>query len=120
MENLGDGKYGLKPLARQTQISSVNSIIPVDMDHDGNLDLILGGNLYGSEAETPRNDASIGLCLKGDGKGGFIPVPAIESGLYMDGDVKNISPIILGKERTMGLVSASNSGYVKLYKINQK
>ncbi|MEN8229114.1 MAG: VCBS repeat-containing protein [Bacteroidota bacterium] len=118
VENLGNGKYQLKPLVNQAQISSVNSIIPIDMDLDGNLDLILGGNLFGSEAETPRNDASIGLYLKGDGKGGFNPLPAVESGLYMDGDVKNISPIILGNKRSTGLISARNNDYLQLLKIN--
>jgi enediyne biosynthesis protein E4 len=42
-----------------------------DVDGDGNLDAILGGNLYNSEAETPRNDASYGLWIKGDGNGEF-------------------------------------------------
>ncbi len=118
VENLGDGTYALRPLANQAQVSSVNTIIAQDVDGDGNLDLILGGNLYGSEAETPRNDASIGLFMRGDGKGNFEPVTALESGLYMGGDVKQVSPITLGKSGVPGLISARNSGPVQLHRIN--
>ena len=49
--------------------SSVNSINIDDFDKDGNLDLILSGNWYVSEVETPRNDASFGVFLKGNGNG---------------------------------------------------
>ncbi len=117
VENLGNGRFQLRPLANQAQISSVNSIITADIDHDGRLDLILGGNLYGSEAETPRNDASIGLFMKGDGNGGFKPVPAIESGLYMEGDVKGTSLIQLGKQGERAIVAAKNSDRLQIIKI---
>lgn len=118
VENLGDGTYAVRPLPNQAQVSSVNAIIPYDVDQDGNLDLILGGNLYGSEAETPRNDAGIGLFLKGDGKGGFVPVGALESGLYMGGDVKEVCVIHLGDKGNPGIVSARNSGRLQLHRIN--
>ncbi|MCK4750294.1 MAG: hypothetical protein KAT15_24730, partial [Bacteroidales bacterium] len=121
MENMGNTRFELRPLPTEAQISSVNGIISDDLDGDGKLDLLLGGNLFGSEAETPRNDASIGLFLKGDGKGGFTPVPAIESGLYMGGDVKDICPIRLGNSGSPGnngIVSARNSGRVQLHQVN--
>ena len=118
MENLGDGSYQIRPLVNHAQISSVNTILTRDIDHDGFLDLVLAGNLFGSEAETPRNDASIGLFLKGDGRGNFSPVPAFESGLYMGGDVKEALPIKLGEKGINGPISARNSGHVQLHRIN--
>ena len=39
-----------------------------DFNQDGNLDILVAGNLYTAEVETPRNDAGIGLVLLGDGK----------------------------------------------------
>ena len=41
-----------------------------------------------AEVETPRNDASYGLWIKGDGKGGFNSILPRESGLVMRGDIK--------------------------------
>ncbi len=117
LENLGNGEFRFHTLPNLAQISSVNRILVSDVDHDGHLDLVMGGNLFGSEAETTRNDASIGLYLKGDGKGGFIPVPAVESGLYMGGDVKDIKQIQLGPQQSEGFVSAKNSGYLQIHRV---
>jgi hypothetical protein len=116
-ENDGDGSFTVHRLSRQAQVSSVNGILIEDFNKDGHLDLVLAGNLYGSEAETPRNDAGIGLYLQGDGKGGFLPLPATESGLYIEGDVKDIK--FLGTSGT-GLpliIAAKNDDAVQILKI---
>jgi enediyne biosynthesis protein E4 len=120
MENKGDGTFEIKPLGNPAQISSVNSIIPADIDADGNLDLVLAGNMYGSEIETPRNDAGIGLFLKGDGTGNFVPVPATESGLLIGGDVREICMIRLGKSKTHGIIAAKNNSLMQIIKIEDK
>ena len=70
------------------QVSSINDILVKDFDSDGYLDLLVAGNLYDSEVETPRNDASIGLLLRGDGKGDFEAVPTSESGVRIIGEVR--------------------------------
>ena len=87
-----------------------------DVDDDGNLDAILGGNLYNSEVETPRNDASYGLWLKGDGKGEFNAVSPRESGLLMLGDVRNMRTIQVGGETH--LLVAKNDGALQQIRIN--
>lgn len=89
LENTPDG-FRIKELPVEAQISNINAIVVRDVDKDGNLDAIIAGNLYSSEVETPRNDASNGLFLKGDGQGGFHPVIGRKSGLYIPGDVKNL------------------------------
>jgi hypothetical protein len=61
-----DGEFVMHKLPNEAQLSSVNQIIAKDVDKDGNLDLVMAGNLYGSEVETPRNDAGMGLFLIGD------------------------------------------------------
>ena len=42
----------------------VNQIVVKDFNNDTKLDIVIAGNLYSSEVETPRNDASNGLCFK--------------------------------------------------------
>jgi hypothetical protein len=113
-ENKGDGSFRIHPLPNLAQISSVNSIIADDIDGDGHLDLLLAGNMYGSEVETVRNDASIGLLLKGDGTGNFEPLTALESGLFIRGEVKETAVIHLGEKKTKGIIIAKNNSVIQL------
>jgi hypothetical protein len=115
LEN-NDGVFSSKPLNYQAQFSNINSIVVKDVDDDGNLDAILGGNLYNSEVETPRNDASYGLWLKGDGKGEFNAVSPRESGLLMLGDIRNMRTIQVGGETH--LLVAKNDGALQQIRIN--
>lgn len=118
MENKGDGTFKITPLGNPAQISSVNSILTEDIDRDGNLDLVLAGNMYGSEAETPRNDGGIGLFLKGDGAGNFQPVSVNQSGLLIGGDVREICMIQLGKSKSRGIIVAKNNSTMQIVMIN--
>lgn len=119
-ENKGDGTFNIHPLGNLAQISSVNSIVAEDIDKDGNLDLILAGNSYGSESETPRNDAGIGLFLRGDGNGNFKAVPPSENGLIIDGEVREIREIKLGKTGNRGIIAAKNNDMIQIIKIAGK
>ncbi|RZV56176.1 MAG: VCBS repeat-containing protein, partial [Flavobacteriaceae bacterium] len=115
LENTGDG-FERHPLPNMAQLSSINQILVDDFNKDLHLDLLIVGNLYSSEVETPRNDASNGLYLIGDGKGGFEPVTNFESGLFAPGDVKDMGRISI-KGQPYILV-AKNSDYVQLIKVN--
>jgi hypothetical protein len=92
-----NGTFVPHELPNLAQLSAINQILVDDFDKDGHLDALIAGNLYSSEVETPRNDAGIGLFLKGNGKGSFTPVRSLESGFYAPGDVKDMSKITIGK-----------------------
>ncbi len=119
IENLGDGTFKTFNLPNQAQFSSVNDILLNDFDGDGLKDIVIAGNLYASEIETPRNDAGFGLLLKGDGKGGFKTISATESGLYVDGDVKNIRFIELEYKTKSGMIVTKNNDFIQLIEINK-
>ncbi len=89
IENLGNFNFKVHPLDAVAQFSSVNSIVIDDFNGDGNTDALLSGNLYQAEIETPRNDASYGVLLTGNGEGEFKSLLPYESGLFVKGDVKN-------------------------------
>jgi hypothetical protein len=80
LHNDGKGGFTVTPLPMAAQIAPVKAIAVHDVDGDGNLDLILAGNLYDTEPNTPRADAGNGLWLRGDGRGHFTPVSPRESG----------------------------------------
>jgi len=99
IENKGDGTFNITSLPNQAQVSSINAICLDDFDMDGVKDILVVGNMYQSEVETPRNDASYGLYLRNEGNGNFKPISAIESGVLIDGDVKDMHQInILGNK----------------------
>ena len=106
LENQG-GSFKARALPQQAQISSINKFVVADFDSDGIQDLVLAGNLYNAEVETPRNDASFGLFLKGDGLGGFEAQSMMESGLKIVGDVRGMALLKQKGERHL-LVAKNN------------
>ena len=88
VENLGNGKFKMTPLATPVQFAPVNGMITEDVNDDGHLDVMIIGNDYGNEVFTGRYDALTGLILLGDGKGSFNVVPSSTSGFNVAGDAK--------------------------------
>ena len=107
LHNLGGGKFTSTPLPNLAQISPVKAIVPLDVDGDGKLDLIIAGNLYDAEPNTPRADAGNGLWLRGDGKGHFIPVPSRQSGFLAP---RNVSGLALLSTQNGKAVLVANTG----------
>lgn len=89
-ENLGDGAFRQTALPNQAQFSEVHGILPIDLNEDGHMDLILTGNNYVADVEAGRTDASIGSVLLGNGRGEFTPLSALESGLSIPGDTRGV------------------------------
>ncbi len=98
IENLGKGKFRLKPLPKAAQFSAINALLADDFDKDGNVDLLLAGNFYSPNIQMGRYDASYGLLLKGNGKGNFVTLPAVRSGFSIKGEVKAIRKIKIGAQ----------------------
>ncbi len=116
-ENRGDGSFQPSVFENYAQLSSTNAIIVHDFNRDDQLDLLLAGNLYSSEVETSRNDASYGAFLQGDGQGEFQLKKPGESGLFVHGDVKAASLIHLANG-DLGVLFAANNGPLQLVRLN--
>ncbi len=117
IENLGEGKFNIISLPNFVQITSVNNIEVQDINKDGNYDLVLTGNMYGSEVETTRNDAGYGVCLLGDGEGSFKSLMPYESGLLVKGEVRNSCIINVNRKPTF--VFAKNNSSVQIIKLGE-
>jgi len=112
-----NNSFRMHQLPIEAQISSINQILVADYDIDGNLDVVIAGNLHNSEVETPRNDASYGLFLKGTGTGEFIPIETAKSGFYTPGDVKDMAEITIGNQQY--ILAVKNNDYLQFIKINK-
>ena len=115
LENKG-GKFIIHQLPIEAQFSSINQILVDDYDKDGNLDALIAGNLYVSEVETPRNDASFGCFLKGDGKGNFKAIKPSKSGVFIKGDTKDLAEINVKEQKY--IIAAKNDDYLQFIKVN--
>ncbi|MFI5192771.1 MAG: VCBS repeat-containing protein [Chitinophagales bacterium] len=93
LRNEGNGTFTRTDLPDYAQMSVINGMIAKDVDGDGHEDIILAGNFFPFRVQQGPLDAGIGLVLKGDGKGGFTPLPYDKTGLCLTGDVRNIMEI---------------------------
>jgi hypothetical protein len=91
LHNDGGGRFSATALPTPAQIAPIRGIVVHDVDGDGHADLVVAGNLYDMEANTPRADAGNGLWLRGDGHGHFTPVPSRRSGLLAPLDVSGLA-----------------------------
>jgi len=114
LENTGEG-FEQHHLPNLAQLSSINQILVKDFDEDSNLDIVVAGNLYASEVETPRNDAGKGLFLKGNGEGSFSSIPSMASGWFTPGDVKDMGLITIDGRRYA--IVAKNSDRVQFVEV---
>ena len=107
LHNDGGGKFSMTALPNAAQIAPTKAILVHDVDGDGKLDLVVAGNLYDAEPNTPRADAGNGLWLRGDGKGHFTPVPLRQSGFLAPLDVSGLA---LLRTPTGSSVLVANTG----------
>jgi hypothetical protein len=118
IKNNGNGKFEITALPLQAQVSTINGMITDDFDGDGNLDIVMNGNDFGTEVSVGRYDALNGLLMKGDGKGSFQPKSIVESGIYIPGNGKAMVKI----KNTNGkwlLIASQNRGSLKVFEAKQ-
>lgn len=116
--NKGDGNFTQKVLPIEAQLFPILDISIYDFNKDGFNDCILAGNIYETEVETPRLDATSGLILLSNGVDGFNPISNIKSGLYPNGNVKSIEILTTSKREI--LVVGKNDDNVETYILTDK
>ena len=86
----GNGEFEIQRLPNDVQYSSLNAILPIDVNGDQKLDLVLGGNQFGFIPQFGRLDANYGLVLVNKGNRKFEVLDDKVSGLSITGQVKDI------------------------------
>lgn len=117
LRNDGDGKFTMIPLPKEAQISVINGMVTDDFDEDGNLDILINGNDFGSDVSIGRYDAMNGLLLKGDGNGNFKALSIQQSGIYIPGNGKALIKLA-GSSGGYLIAGSQNRDSLKLFKRN--
>jgi hypothetical protein len=107
------GSFELQALPIQAQFSPVFGIVVDDLDADGKIDIWLGGNFYALKPQVGRLNASKGVFLKGNGGKSFSYIPARESGIRVEGEVRDAGVIDIKGSRH--LVVARNNASVLIF-----
>ena len=112
----GPGGYKVQAMPKPAQIAPVYAILPGDFDGDGIVDILLGGNLYNVKPEVGRYDASYGTMLKGLGNGSFEPLSTRQSGILLDGEIRDFARLEAFGENL--ILVARNNDAIQVYKLN--
>jgi len=113
-ENKGNGRFTCTPLPLQAQMAPLYGMVAADVNGDGNLDVVINGNDFGTEVSAGRYDALDGLVLLGNGKGAFSPMDISSSGIYLPGDGKALVQL-QGPRGQLLLAASQNQGPLKLF-----
>lgn len=114
--NDGKGQFTAIPLPVEAQFAPVFGLQIADFDQDNHKDLLIAGNFSRAKPEVGMYHASYGLFLKGDGTGQFNPVPNAETGLLLDGEVRDLQTINVNGQRY--ILVANNDGPLEVLRVN--
>lgn len=115
--NEGNGTFSINKLPVLSQMSCINKFFCTDLNNDGFVDLVAGGNQFGFLPQYERLDASLGDVLINDGKGNFVWLDAFKTGLLLKGEVRDMQPVTINGNQH--LLILQNNAVPVLYKINQ-
>jgi hypothetical protein len=107
--------FEAKPLPTEAQFAPAFGVCIGDMNGDGYEDIFLSQNFFAQQSEIPRLDAGRGLWLRGDGHGGFSPVPGQESGIKVYGEQRGCALADYDGDGRVDLVVTQNGAATKLF-----
>lgn len=115
--NDGKGKFILKPLPMEAQLSCINAITSMDLDNDGVEEIIIGGNNYNFSSNLTKLDGHDGLVLKNiNGELNFWNKK--DTGYAIKGEVRRIFPITIQDKKC--IFTFLNNDVSILYQLNNQ
>ena len=114
--NKGNGNFKLVKLPPESQFSCINEILPLDVNGDGKIDLVTGGNQFGFLPQFERLDGSFGDILINRGNDQFKPVKANKTGLSLKGEMRDIQTV--NTKKGWVYIFLQNNEFPELYKLN--
>ncbi len=110
------GRFEARALPREAQWAPAFAVVAGDCDGDGLEDLFVSQNFFAAQPMTSRSDAGRGLWLRGDGKGGFIPMPGQISGVTVYGEQRGAAVADYDGDGRLDLAVTQNGADTHLYR----
>lgn len=115
-ENLGNGKFRLVPLPLECQVAPINAILVDDFDGDTQLDALLVGNDFTSEAIYGKADAHTGILLKSS-DGMFEVKASKDTGFYVPGQSNHLIQFNDGKGNNL-ILATQNKDSIRIFSLD--
>ncbi|HLT50578.1 MAG TPA: VCBS repeat-containing protein [Arenibacter sp.] len=106
--NDGNFNFRIMDLPLEAQFSPIYAINSHDFDQDGDMDIVMGGNLYAVKPEVGRYDASYGIYLENNNL--KFKFHKDGRGLFLDGETRDIK--ISGRN----LIATKNNDSIAVFK----
>ena len=116
--NNGKGNFTIKKLPVPVQLSSVKKILPLDVNADGFIDLVMGGNEFGFQPQLGRLDAGDGDVLINDGKGNFTVMDQTLTGIALPAQLRDI--VLVKRNGNTAVLFLQNNELPVLYALKTK
>ena len=113
--NNGNMTFEMNKLPELAQTIPILSSEKYDINNDGYEDIIVGGNIYNTEVETPRLDNQFAIVLLSNKIDNYTAIGPEKSGLYTNGNTKSIK---LVKNKKPMLIIANNNGNSEIFELN--
>lgn len=111
--NRGD-HFKIVDLPTEAQFSPTFGMGAADFDGDGHEDLFLAQNFFAFRVEDSRLDASRGLLMRGDGRGGLVAVSGQDSGILVHGEQRGAAVADFNHDGRADLVITQNGATTRL------
>lgn len=117
--NNGKGNFEIRPFIDKVQFSSIAGVTSVDINGDGHLDLIMGGNDFNFKPQFSRLDGAYGHVLLGDGNLNFEWQDYKDSGFFVREEIKHIRNFT-DKNGNKYIILAINNEKPRIYQVYNK
>ncbi|NOZ46892.1 MAG: VCBS repeat-containing protein [Chlorobi bacterium] len=116
--NEGEGKFKKIELPNMIQSMPILDGDTYDFNKDGFEDIIVVGNIYNTEVETPRLDNPFALVLLSNKKDGYTVLGPDKTGLYIDGNAKSVKLIKQNYLKKILAIITMNNAKTKTFELN--
>jgi len=114
--NDGNGKFKKIELPNMAQTMPILDSDTYDFNGDGFEDIIVVGNIYNTEVETPRLDNPYALILLSNKKDSYTVLGPDKTGLYINGNAKSVKVVKEGN-KTIVIIGNNNSS-IEVFEFN--